>query len=294
MNDENNNEISLAIGLFSALFIAGLWSGFVVVSRIGAQSPLTVFDMTTLRFGFAGLIMLPATFMWFPKRLKLWQIIALAGGPGVPYVLFAYSGFLFAPVSHGGVFINGALPIFTTIVTIAWLKIWPSRMMWLAIIIILAGCSLTAFAKDGLGGSDTLIGDMLFICAALVMALYMPATKIWKLTVKELLSFVPLVNAILFIPVWYFFLPSNLEAASTYDILLQMLFQGLGPSILGLVFFTLSIKHLGPTPTAAILALVPSIAALMGIPLLGDIPHIYEWVGMGFVTAGIWLTLKAK
>jgi len=297
MTPENaplKDPVSPGLGILSALFIAALWSGFIVVSRMGAQSPLTVYDMAALRFGFAGLILLPATYLWWPWRLKFWQILILAAGTGVPYALFAYAGFLFAPVSHGGVFINGALPIFTTLVSLVWLKIYPNKRTWFAIFVILLGCGLTAFAKDGLGGSDSWIGDALFMAAAFVMAVYMPATKIWKLTLKELLSFVPFVNALLFLPVWYFFLPSNMGEASQFDILLQMLYQGLGPSLLGLVFFFLAIKHLGATPTAAILALVPSIAALMGIPLLGDIPHISEWVGMGLVTLGIWITLRAK
>lgn len=291
-NEED--QTSPLFGVLCALIIAALWAGFVVVSRMGAKSPLTIFDMATLRFGFAGLLLLPATYLWWPTRLKIWQIILLAGGTGVPYALFAYAGFLFAPVSHGGVFINGTLPIFTTLVMFFWVGSKPNRQTLLAIGVILFGCGLTAFAKDGFGGSQSLVGDLLFATAALVMALYMPATKIWHLTLKELLSFVPFVNAVLFIPIWFFFLPSNLGAASTSDILLQMIYQGLGPSILGLVFFFLAIKHLGATPTAAILALVPSIAALMGIPLLGDIPVVYEWVGMGLVTIGIWLTLKAK
>lgn len=291
---QQNAKTSPLIGVTSALIIAGLWAGFVVVSRMGAKSPLSIFDMATLRFSFAAILLLPATFMWWPHRLKIWQILILAAGTGVPYALLAYAGFLFAPVSHGGVFINGTLPIFTTFVTLVWLGVKPSGKTLFAIGVILSGCALTAFAKDGFAQSETLIGDFLFTTAAFILAVYMPATKIWKLTLKELLSFVPFVNAVIFIPIWYIALPSHLSAASWNDILLQMIYQGLGPSILGLVFFFLAIKHLGPTPTAAILALVPSIAALMGIPLLGDIPHTFEWVGMGLVTIGIWFTLRAK
>ncbi len=296
---EKNNlgateDISPALGLFSAFVVAGVWSGFVVVSRMGAQSPLTVYDMAALRFGFAGLLLLPASFLWWPRRLSPFQILALAAGTGIPYVLLAYAGFLYAPVSHGGVFINGVLPIFTTILSLFWLGIRPNKTTLLAVCIIISGCALTAFAKDGFGQSESLKGDFLFMAAALIMAAYMPATRIWKVTLKELLSFVPIVNAVLFIPLWWFFLPSNLENAQTHDILLQMLYQGLGPSIMGLVFFFLAIKHIGATPTAAILALVPSIAALIGIPVLGDIPVVLEWVGMVLVTIGIWLTLRAK
>ena len=291
---KHSEGTSPLLGVFSALLVALIWSGFVVISRMGAKSPLTIYDMAALRFGFAGLLLLPATYLWWPRRLKIWQVLILAAGPGVPYALLAYGGFLFAPVSHGGVFINGILPVFTTFIALVWMGIKPTGRSLFAIFIILTGCALTAFSKGGFAGSNSFIGDLLFAASALLLAIYMPATKIWKLTLKELLSFIPFVNAILFIPIWFVALPSNLKAAPWHDIFLQMIFQGLGPSILGLVFFFLAIKHLGATPTAAILAIVPSIAALMGIPLLGDIPLTLEWVGMGFVTIGIWLTLRAK
>jgi len=287
-------KTSPAFGLLCALMIAGLWSGFIVVSRMGALSPLSIYDMAALRFSFAAALLLPATWLWWPWRLNIWQIFVLAAGTGVPYALLAYAGFLFAPVSHGGVFINGTLPIFTTIISIIWLGLRPTRLAYAAIAIILLGCALTAFAKDGLGQSDSWIGDLFFCAAAFIMAVYMPATKAWKLSIKELLALVPFTNAIIYLPIWYFFLESNLEAAALDDILLQMIYQGLGPSILGLVFFFLAIKHLGPTPTAAVLALVPSFAAIAGIPLLGDIPHMFEWIGMGLVTLGILMTLKPK
>jgi drug/metabolite transporter (DMT)-like permease len=174
------------------------------------------------------------------------------------------------------------------------LKIRPTRLVYVSIGIILIGCALTAFSKDGFGDQNSWIGDLLFSTAAFIMAIYMPATKAWKVSIKELLSFLPFTNAILYLPIWYFFLESHLDQASTHDILLQMLYQGLGPSIMGLVFFFLAIKHLGATPTAAVLALVPSIAALIGIPLLGDIPQFYEWIGMGLVSLGILLTLLPK
>ncbi|WP_135077080.1 DMT family transporter [Terasakiella sp. SH-1] len=286
-------KTSPLLGFICAVLMAGIWAGFIVVSRLGALSPLTIYDMAALRFGFAGLLLLPATYLWWPRHLSLFQILVLAGGTGVPYVLLAYTGFLFAPVSHGGVFINGTLPIFATLITVVWLGSRPSVQTWIAIFVILSGCALTAFAKDGFGNLNSLIGDAFFMTAAFSMAVYMPATRTWTVSLKELLAMVPIVNAVLFIPIWWLFLPTNLAASPMEDILIQMIYQGLGPSILGLIFFYLAIKHLGTTPTAAIVAVVPTIASLAGIPILQETPVPLEWIGMFLVTTGIWLTLRA-
>lgn len=289
-----NDSPSFALGLFSAFAVAAIWSGFIVVSRIGAQSELTIYDIAGLRFAFIGTLTLPFAIKYWPRHFNWKQVLILAGGTGVPYCLLAYGGFVFAPTAHGGVFINGALPIFTTLLALVWFKTRPNTMTTLAIFVLAGGCALTAFAQQGIRFDESLIGDGLFLSAALVMSVYMLATRAWKLNVKELIAVVPFTNAVLYVPIWLLFLPTNLSTAPMDDILLQMFYQGLGPSLGGLLFLFLATKHIGPTPTSAVLAGVPAIAALMGIPLLGETPVLFEWIGMGLVTFGILLTLIAK
>ena len=53
--------------LYAALTVA-VWSGFILVSRLGGKSPLTGWDVTALRFGTAALVLLP---VWLLRRPRL-------------------------------------------------------------------------------------------------------------------------------------------------------------------------------------------------------------------------------
>ena len=94
-------------------------------------------------------------------------------------------------------------------------------------------------------------------------------------------------NFLVFLPIWYLFLPSGMSEASTGEIAFQAAFQGLGPGILALALFTMSSVHLGPTATAGVSAAVPTGAAVLAIPVLGEALSAFEWAGVAVATAGL-------
>lgn len=280
------------LGITAALAVVGIWSGFIVVARFGVTHTLTIYDVAALRFGFAGLISLPFAFLWWPRRLPLWKCLALAAGPGAPYALLAYAGMTYAPVTHAAVFLNGALPVFTLLLAFLVLRETPGIWKVAGAALVLAGCALLAFSGSSVYGPDLWIGYLFLLAASLVLAAYMLNTRMWGLRPRELLALVPVLNGALFVPVWLAGLPSNLAAAPWSEILLQMLYQGLGPSLIAVPLFMIAIKNLGSTPTAALMAGVPAVATLIAIPTLGEFPNSWEWTGMVVVTVGILTTLK--
>ena len=97
------------------LFAAGavfIWSGFVLVARMGGTSTLNSFDITALRFGVAALVFLPL--WWFWKQIPLFNktVLSLALTGGIAYSLVVYFAFKHAPAAHGAVLISGLLPFF--------------------------------------------------------------------------------------------------------------------------------------------------------------------------------------
>jgi drug/metabolite transporter (DMT)-like permease len=134
-------------------------------------------------------------------------------------------------------------------------------------------------------------GYLFLLAASLVLTIYMINTGKWGLRPKEMIAVVPVLNGLFILPLWPF-LPSRFSEAPWSEILLQMLYQGLGPSLIAVPLFVLALRHLGATPTAALMAGVPAISALVAVPALGELPHLWEWAGMAVVTAGILLTLK--
>ncbi|MEM1045188.1 MAG: DMT family transporter [Pseudomonadota bacterium] len=285
----------LLLGWLAAFGVLFIWSGWVVVSRFGVLNTLTVYDIAVLRFLVAFLAVSPFVVKYWPRRLAFWKILVLGGSVGVPFLLLALFGMRFAPASHAGILLNGTLPIFAAAILWLWVGQRPVRMEAVGIGVILAGCILTGWDR----GSDGLlpqawIGQLLFVAAALVLAVYMCATRLWGVRPIEAMVVIPTVNIALFGPVYLALLPKNLDRAPWSEILLQGLYQGLGPSILGVICFTQAVRSLGSTRTAAMMAGVPGLAALMAIPVLGEWPSLVAWGGLAVTTAGILLMVPER
>ncbi|MGB0848895.1 MAG: hypothetical protein ACPGSM_19330, partial [Thiolinea sp.] len=87
-------------------------------------------------------------------------------------------------------------------------------------------------------------------------------------------------------------LPSGLAEAEMSTIIFQALFQVLGPGFLAVILFALAAMHLGPTLTAGFSAVVPAMAALLAIPVLGEVPGMVQWLGILLVSIGLGVMVK--
>src|ERR1700719_1207583 len=90
-----------ARGACYGLAAVSIWSGWMVVARLGLRSNFTPWDIAAIRFGVAGLLMLPFVLhkgVAF-ERLGWTGLAAIVLGGGAP-VLLVNTGLLFAPASH--------------------------------------------------------------------------------------------------------------------------------------------------------------------------------------------------
>ncbi len=104
-------------GAIYAVSAVSIWAGWIVVMRLGVTTTLTASDLTALRFGVAGLILLPIVFRRgiALERLGWIGFIALAVGGGAPMVLAVGIGLLYAPAVHGGTLFPGVMPLFVAL-----------------------------------------------------------------------------------------------------------------------------------------------------------------------------------
>ena len=286
---------SLKIGLVAAVFILIIWSGFIVFSRAGVLSGLTPYDLAGLRFAVAGALTLPFAWWWWPRHLP-WRILAVLAlaGPGALYCMMLFAGLANASAAYGGVFSNGALPIFTMLIALVVAGTWPRAAQIIGAAIIIAGGVLVALRGLEAGGKDVALGIVLFLGASCLIAAYIYTLKAWNVTPRQALAVVNVPNTLIYVPVWLLFLPSALGEVPLQTLLLQAAFQGLGPGYLAVMVFALMAYHLGATPTAAVSASVPAAAAVLAIPVLGEIPTPLEWAGIATVTLGLGLLIRAR
>ena len=271
-----------------------IWSSWLVVSRAGALTPMTAYDLAALRYGVSALIALPIVLYFKPWRTMPWKrIITVTVLLGPIYVLFVFFGFKLAPAAHGGIFMNGALPIFTLLIGWTWLVQRPSRRHILASLIILFGVIMTV-GDATFGFLDTWQGDLMFTAAALLFCLYLVVSRLWNVTSAQVLMCSSLLNAITFVPIWFFFLPSGIADTTPAQFWFQALFQGLVPNLFGLLMISIAARHLGPSGTAAFMASVPGLVALLSLIFLDEPIGLISWTGLFVLTLGILIMTRNK
>ena len=290
-------EPNLSKGLIAAVAILAIWSGFIVFSRAGVLDGLSPYDVAALRFMVAGALTLPFAAAWWPRHLPLRvQALLAIAGPGALYGVMMFAGLVHASAAYGGIFSNGALPIFTMLMALVVTGLRPRKRQILGALAIIAGGVLVAWRGLTVeeAGGDVALGIALFLGASGLIATYIYALKHFQVTPRQALAIVNVPNALIYLPIWYLFLPSSMAEVPLQTVLAQAAFQGLGPGFLAVMVFAALAFHLGATPTAAVSAAVPAAAAVLAIPVLGEIPTPLEWAGIAVVTAGLALVLLVR
>ena len=281
------------LGIACAIGVLFVWSGFLVVARLGIQTSLTAADIAVLRLTVAGGIILPFVGRWWPRDLGLGPtLILMTCGPGIIYSLLMFQGLIETSAAYGGVFANGTLPIFTSLIVALVTAVFPTRKQVVAIAVILAGGVLVGVTGLRIEGANVPLGIALLLAASAFLSIYIFGLRHWDIGPRQALVLVNVPNAVLFLPIWYFFMPSGMAEASTQTILIQALYQGLGPGFVAMTLFALAATNLGATATAGFSAAVPASAALLAIPVLREVPNPLEWCGIALVTLGLILLVR--
>lgn len=280
------------------LFAISVWAGWILLTRYGVTTSLSPYDITALRFGCAGLILLPIVVReGFGLRkigFRLWAIICF--GAGVPYVMIASSGLQFAPAAHAGALIPGTMPLWAALLAMYFLKENISGIRKLGLTLIPIG--IVIFVGAGLTHFETGYwrGHLLFLTAAMCWASFTVAMRKASdagFTALHAASVVSVVSAILYVPVYIFWLPHRIADAPMSAIVIQTIYQGIFVSFVSLFAFARAVSILGASLGASFASLVPALAMLAAIPLLGEVPKPADYLGIAAVTLGVFLSSGA-
>ena len=278
------------LGYLAATSVTLIWAMWSVVSRVGAQSSLNAFDFAAIRYGVSAIASLPIILYYKPWRnMSLYRIIGLSVLLGLVYILCVYFAFDYAPAAHGGIFMNGAMPAITLLLSWLFLKESSTILQRVGVVLVLTGAALSAADVTGLSIPGAWRGDVLFVIAAVFFSTYLIVAKAWSVTPTQVMLCSSIVNAVLFIPVWYFWLPTGLGEVLPAQLYLQLFYQGLIPGMLGLILVAYATRTIGPASTSAFIAAVPGLGMLLGIAFLEEIPGWIGWLGLFVLTPGILL-----
>ncbi len=283
-------------GILSVLFAVFVWAGWVITSRYSMLGQLSAYDIAAMRFGVSGLIMLPV--LWRKGfRVGPWGIwggLFVACMMGVGYNLLAVDGMKYAPASHASL-LQTTMLVSVSVLSIFYLGEQAMKLRLIGVAISVAGILvlLMAHGNGSKGSEDIWLGHTFFILGGLMWSLYAIAVRAWKVDPLHVAAAVCVYSGAIFVPIYLLFIPSHIPEADIREVLFQAGYQGIINSVLALLCFNRSIAILGAATSSAFLPLVPVIATLGAIPLLGEVPGIMEWSGIllaslgGFLATGM-------
>lgn len=281
------------LGYVYGLLAATIWGSWMVVTRLGVTTGLSEADIIVLRFGIAGIILLPIVFrhgllVGGANRNILCSMV-LATGAGVPYVLLFAKGLSCAPTAHG-ILTPAFVPIFTMLLSLVFLKVKPSISQLGGTILSIVGAVLLIMENDNYRNGDLILAHLMFIGAAACWAVYTVASKVWKVEPLHGVAIVAVLSSVIYLPYYFSFHGNTIFHVPLFTLGFQALMQGVLVSIVALIAYSKTVQILGTMRAALFPILMPVIATLLAIPILGEWPSLKVKEGMFLICMGLALT----
>ncbi len=288
----------LAAGLAWGLLAAAIWASYSVLARLAVKAGLSPGDLTLLRFAPGALIMLPFLFHWGWRDLAGigWRrglVLTVLAGPG--FSLLFMTGFTLAPLAHGAV-VAPAFQMLTGLTLAALIahQRW-TRETAIGAVGVLIG--LACMGGDSLlhgEGKLTLLGDALFAAAGTCWGLFGALSRRWQVDPLRVTGVVVVLSFGMFAPGFVLLADwQRLASAGPGMLALQVLAQGLGAGLVAVLAFSRAAALLGSGRAAFFGAAVPGAAALLAIPVLGEVPTTLQVMGILAVVAGLLVAFGA-
>jgi drug/metabolite transporter (DMT)-like permease len=287
------DAMQLARGVAVGLAAALIGALYVVFARWGIGHGAAAPDLTALRFGVAGLILLPFLLWrlsrdagWFTGQWRVW--LAVSALAGTPFGLLMFGALQFAPASHAAVFPFAAMSVMGMVISALVLgdRLTPRRVTGIGVVlvglILISGLNAASFTGRGL------IGDAMFVAAGTIWAGFGILLRKHRLD-PLLATAVIAVSALLtYVPVYFWTtgaaglmqLPSNV-------LMVEAVVQGVIAGTGTLFTYAKMVAILGPSRAAIFPALAPGLAALLAWPVLGQVPGPAELLGLLTVISGL-------
>jgi drug/metabolite transporter (DMT)-like permease len=280
--------------LWSVLSLLVL-SGWFVVTRLGFQQRLDVWDIIALRFGGGAIFLLP-----FLLRGR--SRLALAEWPrgiilsilwGAPFVILVAFGLRVTSATMTSALTPALMPVFAGAIGWTLLGETASGRQLAGFGSILVGLAALSFGFWAEHSRLDPLGMGCLIGAAALWAFYSQRFKRSGLTSVQAAGLVCLWSAAFYVPIYAFSGISRLGAASSWELLWQAGYQGFMMSVVANFAFNRAISLLGSAAATAVIALIPIAATVLAIPVLGEFPSALTAGAVGAIALGVFWAARA-
>ena len=275
----------LAVVIFGVNYVVGRWAVGEVPAYTLGFTRWTVGTLLLLPFAWRHIL---ADRAWLGAN---WPLVVLAGflmpfmGAGLTYVALIHTEAI-----NGGV-LQTSLPVFIVILSWLILRERTSAAQWLGTLVAIAGVLYIVSRGHAalLLGMRFNIGDGILIACNLGLAGY--AVTVRRMTrgyhPLTLLTLVCAVGAAVHAPFFAVELLSDEPFRASLRAAVSLVFVAIFPSVVAIMGWNLAIRTLGPPRTGFYMYLVPVIAAVVAVPLLGEAIGIYHLIGGALIVAGV-------
>lgn len=279
---------STLVGWLAALATVTIWAVWVVATRHAVTNDLSPAALGLIRFGVPALVLSP--FAWrtglFPKELSPLHGLGLLGS-GAPFFLIIGFGMRFAPTAEIGPLLPGSMPLFVALIGWAAFREHVTRMR-------AAGFALILLGVAGIGGHGLLVtedgawrGHLLLLSGACLWGIYTHAYRRSGLSALQAAALIALWSTLILAPLGAPDLVRAVGNGLGGAVILQAVVQGLLSGVVGIVLYGIAIDRLGASRAAALSPLSLVMAALLAIPVLGEIPDTAALIGITSATLGV-------
>jgi drug/metabolite transporter (DMT)-like permease len=183
------------------------------------------------------------------------------------------------------------MPVFAGLLAWALLGERQGVARWLGYGAILAGLA-GLVAGTALQGASSLTGFAALALAAAMWAAYTLLFRGSGLTPGQAAALICIWSALLYLPVYLLLGLGRFGLASAGEIALQAFYQGVLMSGVAIATFNRAVARLGAVAATSVIALLPAVASLLAIPILGEIPTRREAVAMAVIAGGVLLAAR--
>jgi len=278
-------------GYCYALAAAFIWSGFILISRLGGIGELGAYDIIAIRYLSCSLIVLPI--WWFKFRFNLVnaKLISCSIIGGLAYALCIFQGFQLVPASHAAVLLPGLMPLFIIMFTFLINSERHANEKWLGIAVITVGV-FTLFWPMLKNPQQLSIGHLYLVCGALCWAIFSVLIKRWGISAWQATVSLAVITCIIYLPVYLAFLPKKISMTLLPDIAVQAFYQGFMATIVQMIFYVRAVQIIGPSSMGSMMAIVPLLSGISALFIFNEVATAELISGLALVSIGAWLANK--
>lgn len=276
---------------YGAGMAIGAASAFVA-ARAGIVGGLGPADLTLARFIGAGLILLPAFIRFGPASCGGigWgraAVLTLFAGP--LFAMLQMGGYVFAPLAHGAVIAPSTVTIVSTFIAVLVLheRLTGAHMVGASLVVV----GIVVLGWESITTTDApraWIGDLLFMLSSFLWAGFTVMVRYWMLPAGRAAAAVSVISLAITLVIyvaWYGF--DRIASLPLFAFVQQIAVQGLLSGAAMVFAFSRAIALLGVSRAVLFPAIVPALAVVMGIPLLGEWPTPIQIAGLCLVSTGL-------